>query len=255
MIACNYLYFVSLCVPMQKYILHFFRDVIDQQTWSDSGTVSERRLRSEVLSLACHLDYPPCLERADQLFKDWLQSHETLKFVKMMNCNISPSLTAIIRVYVTCLLHVFTVACLLMWQRRCTQWELRMNTAGCHFYIFTTFLSLKHKNIRSCLLWPQAETQANCKGASRLYVHTATSAILWLTGIIVLTSIFLNPEWIHVRCHTCSMLCLCSADCWHWVWKGRLSDHRTCLVSSWWWPRTDVDIILHGTLSKRTGIH
>ncbi|MED6269246.1 hypothetical protein CHARACLAT_031214, partial [Characodon lateralis] len=61
-----------------KYILQFFRTVIDQQTWSDSGTVSERRLRSEVLSLACHLDYPPCLERANQHFKDWLQSNGTL---------------------------------------------------------------------------------------------------------------------------------------------------------------------------------
>ncbi|XP_071338888.1 endoplasmic reticulum aminopeptidase 2 [Trachinotus anak] len=60
------------------YILRFFRAVIDQQTWSDSGSVSERRLRSEVLSLACHLDDPPCLERARQSFKDWLQSNGTL---------------------------------------------------------------------------------------------------------------------------------------------------------------------------------
>uniref|UniRef100_A0A8C7ZMU3 Aminopeptidase n=1 Tax=Oryzias sinensis TaxID=183150 RepID=A0A8C7ZMU3_9TELE len=48
------------------------------QTWSDSGSVSERRLRSEVLSLACHLDYPPCLERANQHFQEWLQSNGTL---------------------------------------------------------------------------------------------------------------------------------------------------------------------------------
>lgn len=71
------------CFPVseQKYILQFFRAVIDQQTWSDSGTVSERRLRSEVLSLACHLEYPPCLERANQHFKDWLHSNGTLKSV------------------------------------------------------------------------------------------------------------------------------------------------------------------------------
>uniref|UniRef100_A0A7N6BYT1 Aminopeptidase n=1 Tax=Anabas testudineus TaxID=64144 RepID=A0A7N6BYT1_ANATE len=61
-----------------EYILQFFRAVIDQQTWSDSGSVSERRLRSEVLALACHLDDPPCLERARQNFKDWLQSNRTL---------------------------------------------------------------------------------------------------------------------------------------------------------------------------------
>lgn len=61
-----------------KYILHFFRAVIDHQTWSDHGSVSERRLRSEVLSLACHLEDPPCLSQAHQLFKDWLQSNGTL---------------------------------------------------------------------------------------------------------------------------------------------------------------------------------
>uniref|UniRef100_A0A8C7CIX6 Aminopeptidase n=1 Tax=Oncorhynchus kisutch TaxID=8019 RepID=A0A8C7CIX6_ONCKI len=34
-----------------RYILWYFRDVIDRQTWSDKGSVSERRLRSELLSL------------------------------------------------------------------------------------------------------------------------------------------------------------------------------------------------------------
>ncbi|XP_038145940.1 endoplasmic reticulum aminopeptidase 2 isoform X2 [Cyprinodon tularosa] len=67
-----------LTQDLGKYILQFFGAVIDQQTWSDSGTVSERRLRSEVLSLACHLEYPPCLERANKLFKDWLHSNGTL---------------------------------------------------------------------------------------------------------------------------------------------------------------------------------
>uniref|UniRef100_UPI0037E80419 endoplasmic reticulum aminopeptidase 2 n=1 Tax=Semicossyphus pulcher TaxID=241346 RepID=UPI0037E80419 len=60
------------------YILRFFRAVIDEQTWSDDGSVSERRLRTEVLSLACHLDDPPCVERARQSFHDWLQSNGTL---------------------------------------------------------------------------------------------------------------------------------------------------------------------------------
>uniref|UniRef100_A0A8C7CAE3 Aminopeptidase n=1 Tax=Oncorhynchus kisutch TaxID=8019 RepID=A0A8C7CAE3_ONCKI len=36
---------------LRKYILWYFRDVIDRQTWSDKGSVSERRLRSELLSL------------------------------------------------------------------------------------------------------------------------------------------------------------------------------------------------------------
>lgn len=72
-----------LCAFVQAYILWFFRAVIDRQTWSDKGSISERRLRSEVLSLACHLDDPPCLERARQSFKDWLQSNGTLKYVRL----------------------------------------------------------------------------------------------------------------------------------------------------------------------------
>lgn len=69
---------LDLTSNLRKYILQFFRAVIDQQTWSDSGTVSERRLRSEVLSLACDLKDPPCLKRAHQSFRDWLQSNGTL---------------------------------------------------------------------------------------------------------------------------------------------------------------------------------
>lgn len=63
---------------LKAYILNYFRKVIDQQTWSDQGSVSERRLRSELLSLACHLDDPACLEKAGGSFKDWLHSNGTL---------------------------------------------------------------------------------------------------------------------------------------------------------------------------------
>ncbi|XP_040010465.1 endoplasmic reticulum aminopeptidase 2 [Xiphias gladius] len=69
---------LELTQNLGMYILRFFRALIDQQTWNDSGSVSERRLRSEVLSLACHLDHPPCLEEAHKSFKDWLQSNGTL---------------------------------------------------------------------------------------------------------------------------------------------------------------------------------
>ncbi|XP_008335053.1 endoplasmic reticulum aminopeptidase 2 [Cynoglossus semilaevis] len=61
-----------------SYILRFFREVINQQTWSDEGTVSQRRLRSEVLSLACHLSDPSCIQQAKSIFKDWLHSNGTL---------------------------------------------------------------------------------------------------------------------------------------------------------------------------------
>ncbi|XP_030647271.1 endoplasmic reticulum aminopeptidase 2 [Chanos chanos] len=63
---------------LKTYILQYFKDVIDKQTWSNEGTLSDRRLRSNVLSLACDLGYPPCLERAKGFFDDWVKSNSTL---------------------------------------------------------------------------------------------------------------------------------------------------------------------------------
>nr|XP_061803918.1 endoplasmic reticulum aminopeptidase 2-like [Nerophis lumbriciformis] len=70
---------VELVQNFRNYILQFFRGVIDQQTWSDDGSVSTRRLRSEVLSLACHLNDTSSLHEAHWRFKDWLQSNGELK--------------------------------------------------------------------------------------------------------------------------------------------------------------------------------
>ncbi|CAL8248279.1 unnamed protein product [Merluccius merluccius] len=68
----------DLTLKLRTHILRFFRGVIDQQTWSDQGSVSERHLRSEVLSLACDLGHAPCLQVANQSFEDWLRSKGTL---------------------------------------------------------------------------------------------------------------------------------------------------------------------------------
>ncbi|KAI1900318.1 hypothetical protein AGOR_G00048740 [Albula goreensis] len=62
---------------LKKYILWYFKDVIDKQTWSDTGSVSERRLRSELLELACDLGYTPCVSRASQIFNEWVASNGT----------------------------------------------------------------------------------------------------------------------------------------------------------------------------------
>ncbi|XP_016356566.1 endoplasmic reticulum aminopeptidase 2-like [Sinocyclocheilus anshuiensis] len=63
---------------LKTYILQYFGDVIDKQTWSDDGTVSDRRLREAILSLACDFNYPPCLEKAKQLYNSWVESNGTV---------------------------------------------------------------------------------------------------------------------------------------------------------------------------------
>lgn len=84
--------------PVQKYILDFFRGVINRQTWEDSGSMSERRLRSEVLSLACDLGHAPCLRQANQSFSDWLHSKGTLRSAAVMleRLNIHQYLTPLV---------------------------------------------------------------------------------------------------------------------------------------------------------------
>ncbi|XP_061673781.1 endoplasmic reticulum aminopeptidase 2 [Syngnathoides biaculeatus] len=69
----------DLVENFRSYILQFFRGIIDQQTWSDEGSVSTRRLRSEVLSLACYLNDASSVDEARWRFKDWLQSNGALK--------------------------------------------------------------------------------------------------------------------------------------------------------------------------------
>uniref|UniRef100_A0AAQ6IIF4 Aminopeptidase n=1 Tax=Anabas testudineus TaxID=64144 RepID=A0AAQ6IIF4_ANATE len=59
---------------MKGYIVDLFRGLIDKQEWSDSGSVSERVLRSYLLLFGSVRNYPPCLTKATQLFKQWKDS-------------------------------------------------------------------------------------------------------------------------------------------------------------------------------------
>ncbi|KAM7391261.1 hypothetical protein PAMP_021961 [Pampus punctatissimus] len=59
---------------MKDYIVDLFRVLIDQQKWADSGSVSERMLRSYLLLFACVRNYTPCVTKATQLFNKWRDS-------------------------------------------------------------------------------------------------------------------------------------------------------------------------------------
>lgn len=68
--------------PLQDYIVNLFRDLIDKQEWSDSGSVSERVLRSYLLLFGCFRNYPPCVTKATRLFNEWKDSDGTMRSVK-----------------------------------------------------------------------------------------------------------------------------------------------------------------------------
>ncbi|NXD87042.1 ERAP1 aminopeptidase, partial [Halcyon senegalensis] len=63
---------------LQEYIIHLFKDLIDRQSWSDEGSVSERLLRHSLLLFACVHRYRPCVDRATGLFTEWQKSNGTL---------------------------------------------------------------------------------------------------------------------------------------------------------------------------------
>ncbi|XP_078070888.1 endoplasmic reticulum aminopeptidase 1-like [Mustelus asterias] len=63
---------------MKMYIVNLLKNLIDQQSWSDDGTVSERLLRSSLLVFACVRKYQPCVDKAEEYFKKWMDSNGTL---------------------------------------------------------------------------------------------------------------------------------------------------------------------------------
>uniref|UniRef100_A0A671X372 Aminopeptidase n=1 Tax=Sparus aurata TaxID=8175 RepID=A0A671X372_SPAAU len=63
---------------MKGYIVELFRGLIDRQEWTDSGSVSERVLRSYLLLFGCVRNYPPCVAKATQLFNQWKDSDGTM---------------------------------------------------------------------------------------------------------------------------------------------------------------------------------
>ncbi|XP_058842431.1 endoplasmic reticulum aminopeptidase 1-like [Acipenser ruthenus] len=63
---------------MKGYIVQLFRELIDRQTWSDEGSVSQRMLRSYLLMFACMRGYQPCVDKAERLFQEWKESNGNL---------------------------------------------------------------------------------------------------------------------------------------------------------------------------------
>ncbi|XP_023814110.1 endoplasmic reticulum aminopeptidase 1-like [Oryzias latipes] len=63
---------------MKSFIVDLFRGLIDQQEWNDSGSVSQRVLRSYLLLFACVRNYSPCVTKATRLFNQWRDSDGTM---------------------------------------------------------------------------------------------------------------------------------------------------------------------------------
>ncbi|XP_066507642.1 endoplasmic reticulum aminopeptidase 1 [Hoplias malabaricus] len=63
---------------LKGYLVNLFQSLIDAQTWTDDGSVSERILRNYLLLFACVRRYEPCVHKAQELFNKWKESDGTL---------------------------------------------------------------------------------------------------------------------------------------------------------------------------------
>uniref|UniRef100_A0A7N5JRQ3 Aminopeptidase n=1 Tax=Ailuropoda melanoleuca TaxID=9646 RepID=A0A7N5JRQ3_AILME len=61
----------DVCDFPQAFLIRLLSDLIDNQTWTDEGSVSQRMLRSQLLLLACVRKYQPCVQRAEAYFREW----------------------------------------------------------------------------------------------------------------------------------------------------------------------------------------
>jgi len=62
----------------KAFLLRLLRDLIDSQTWTDEGSVSQSMLRSQLLLLACVRKYQPCVQRAEAYFREWKEADGNL---------------------------------------------------------------------------------------------------------------------------------------------------------------------------------
>ncbi|XP_004456002.2 endoplasmic reticulum aminopeptidase 1 [Dasypus novemcinctus] len=62
----------------KAFLIRLLRGLIDRQTWTDQGSLSERMLRSQLLLLACVRKYQPCVQRAEDYFRQWKESNGNL---------------------------------------------------------------------------------------------------------------------------------------------------------------------------------
>ncbi|XP_048787822.1 leucyl-cystinyl aminopeptidase isoform X2 [Lagopus muta] len=68
----------QLAARVMNRIERLLGNKIDQQLWTDDGTLSERELRSMLLTFACTHDIRNCRKNASEIFDKWMKSNGTM---------------------------------------------------------------------------------------------------------------------------------------------------------------------------------
>ncbi|XP_074138121.1 endoplasmic reticulum aminopeptidase 1 isoform X2 [Sminthopsis crassicaudata] len=66
---------VDVETQFKAFLIRLLKNLIDKQTWTDDGSVSQRMLRSQLLLFACVREYQPCVQKAQDYFKKWKESN------------------------------------------------------------------------------------------------------------------------------------------------------------------------------------
>uniref|UniRef100_A0AAX7U8Y8 Aminopeptidase n=1 Tax=Astatotilapia calliptera TaxID=8154 RepID=A0AAX7U8Y8_ASTCA len=83
----------NLASRMKNFIMSTFRNLTAKQTWEEEENVSKQELRSALLEMACNLNDENCTQQATSLFKKYMESNGTLRYVQSTT-NISLSYSA-----------------------------------------------------------------------------------------------------------------------------------------------------------------
>ncbi|XP_078531560.1 leucyl-cystinyl aminopeptidase [Lissotriton helveticus] len=63
---------------VEQYVLRLLNGTIRNQTWTDEGTLTERELRTKLLSFACSHGCETCQSKALEMFNEWKESNGTV---------------------------------------------------------------------------------------------------------------------------------------------------------------------------------
>ncbi|XP_041083380.1 leucyl-cystinyl aminopeptidase isoform X2 [Polyodon spathula] len=65
---------LQLTARMKAYILGLFEKLIANQSWNEEESITQQKLRSSLLGVACSYSHPKCVEKAKNLFLNWTKS-------------------------------------------------------------------------------------------------------------------------------------------------------------------------------------
>ncbi|KAJ8380417.1 hypothetical protein SKAU_G00011950 [Synaphobranchus kaupii] len=97
---------LTLIARMKDFILNHFGKLMDSQVWEEGVSVSQEKLRSSLLGLACNYNRKNCTENAKRIFDKWAASNRTeripgdlLKTVFSVGAQTEPGWSSLLETY------------------------------------------------------------------------------------------------------------------------------------------------------------